>query len=99
MSLAAEAVGHGEGGRDPMRWNEPELAGSACVPAARDEDGSETVERRAAGVPVGEGQPRVAGAADAVGVERTRIGRRCALGLGERRRGVTRARRSLTYEN
>ena len=93
MSFAAETVGHREGGRDPVRRNEPELAGSARVPAARDDYGSETVECRAAGVPVGEGQPRVAGAADAVGLERTRIGRRCTLGLGERRRGPARAGR------
>ena len=72
MPFAAEATRHLERGRDPVRRDEAQLAGRARVPAAGDEDGAEPVERRAAGVPVGEGQPRVAGAADAVGLDRPR---------------------------
>ena len=86
MRAAGEAAGHLERRGDAVRRDEAELPRGSRVAAAGDEHGAEPVERRAAGIPVGEGQPRVARAAVAVRGDRARVGGGRALGLEQRRR-------------
>ena len=86
MTLAAEAACHLECGRDAVRRHEPELPCGRRVAAAGDENGAQPVEHGTAGVPVGERKARMAGPADAVGLDRTRIGSGVTLRIGQRSR-------------
>ncbi len=53
-AAAGEPAGHLQRGRHAVGGDEAELAGGGGVPAAGDDDGAETVERRPAAVPVRE---------------------------------------------
>src|SRR5215203_6758318 len=74
---------HRKRGAHAVRRDEAELARDGSVAAARDEDRAEPLDRGLTGLPLREGEERMAGAARAVGVDRTAVRHGQLLFVGE----------------